>query len=77
LVGSTVGKVCFVSYFILQTAKTVDACAITSIPPSLSLTHMIYFTADTKATPASVQCFGLDFQIVMYFAFPQYFETCS
>jgi hypothetical protein len=40
---------------------TVDACALTSILPSLFFIHMIYFTADTKATPASVQGVGVDF----------------
>jgi len=32
----------------------VDACALTSILPSLPLIDMIYCTADTKATPASI-----------------------
>jgi hypothetical protein len=50
----TVGKMCFVFDFILHIAYTVDACALTSILPSVSLIDMIYFTADTKATPASV-----------------------
>jgi hypothetical protein len=50
-VGSTVGETCFVFDFILDTAHIVDACALTSILPSLSL---ILDTADTKATPASI-----------------------
>jgi hypothetical protein len=53
VVGSTVDKICFVFYFILHTALTVDACALTSILPSLSLIDMTYFTEVTKATPAS------------------------
>jgi len=56
-----VGKICFVFDFILHTACTVDACALASILPSLSLIHMIYCTADTKATPTSVQGVGVDF----------------
>jgi hypothetical protein len=31
---------------------------------------MVYFMADTKATPASVQGVGVDFQIDMDFASP-------
>jgi hypothetical protein len=60
-VGSTVGKICFVFDFILHTAYTVDACALTSILHSLSLIDMMYCTADTKETPASVQGVGVDF----------------
>jgi hypothetical protein len=37
----------------------------------------IYYTADTKATPLSVQGFGVDFAIGMDFISPQRFETCS
>jgi hypothetical protein len=48
LVVSKVGKICFVSEFILHTAYNVDACALTSIMPSLSFIDMIYFTVDTK-----------------------------
>jgi hypothetical protein len=55
-----VGKICFVFDFIFRTAYTVDACALTSILPSLSLIDMIHFTADTKATPASVHGVGAD-----------------
>jgi hypothetical protein len=44
---------------ILHTAYTVDACAPTSILPSLFFIDMIYFTADTKATPASASIFRL------------------
>jgi len=40
-VGSTVGKICFVFSFILHTVYIVDACALTSILPSLSLIDMI------------------------------------
>jgi hypothetical protein len=54
-VGNTVGKICFIFDFIIYIACTVDACALTSILPTLSLIDMIYFTADTKATPASAQ----------------------
>jgi hypothetical protein len=36
---------------------------------------MTYCTADTKATPASVQVVGIDFQVYMDFASPQRFET--
>jgi len=42
-------------------AYTVDACALTRILFSPSLIDMIYFAADIKATPASVQGVGLDF----------------
>jgi hypothetical protein len=38
---------------------------------------MIYFTPDTKATPASVQGVGIDFYIDMDLASPQRRETCS
>jgi hypothetical protein len=55
------GKICFVFDFILHTAYTVDACAVIGILPTLSLIDMIYCTADTKATPASVQGVGVDF----------------
>jgi len=44
---------CFVFEIILHTAYIVDACALASILPSLSLIDMTYFTVDTKATPAS------------------------
>jgi hypothetical protein len=40
---------------------SVDACALTSILPLLSLMDMIYCTAHTKATPASVEGVGVDF----------------
>jgi hypothetical protein len=56
-----VGKICFVFDFILHTAYAVDACALTSILPSLSWIDMTHCTADTKATPASVQGVGVDF----------------
>jgi hypothetical protein len=55
------GKKCFVFDIILQAAYNVDSCALTSILPSLSLMDMIYFMADTKATPASVQGVGVYF----------------
>jgi hypothetical protein len=57
----SVGKICFVFDFILRTAYTVDACALTSILLSLSLIDMIYFTTYAKATPASVHGFGVGF----------------
>jgi hypothetical protein len=46
-VGSTAGKICLVFDFILHTAYTVVACAITSILTSLSLID-IYCKADTS-----------------------------
>jgi hypothetical protein len=52
---------CFVFCFILPTAYTVDACALASILPSLSLIDIVHFTPYTKATPASVQGVGVDF----------------
>jgi hypothetical protein len=55
------GKICFVFDFILHTAYTVDACALTSTLPSLPLIDMTYCTADTKATLASVQGVDVDF----------------
>jgi hypothetical protein len=64
--GSTDGygiKICFVHDFILHTAYTVDACALTSILPSLSLMDTTYCRSDTKATQASVQGVGVDFLI--------------
>jgi hypothetical protein len=67
----------FVYDFIVHAAYTVDACAVTSILPSPSLIDMIYSKADTKATPASVQGVGVDFQIDVDFAFPQRCETCT
>jgi hypothetical protein len=60
-VGNTVGKYCFVLDFILQTSYAVDACPLTSMLPSVSLIDMMYFTAQRKATPASVQGVGVDF----------------
>jgi hypothetical protein len=60
-VGSTVGKICFVSEFILHTTYTEDACALTSILHTRYLIDMIYFSADTKTTPVSVQGVGVDF----------------
>jgi hypothetical protein len=53
--------ICFVFDIILHTAYPVDACALTSILPSLLLTDMIHFMADTKETPTSVQGVGVDF----------------
>jgi hypothetical protein len=75
--GITAVNICFVFDFIPHTACTVHACALTIILPSLSLLDMIYFTADTKATPASVQGVVVDFVIDMDFASPQHCETCS
>jgi hypothetical protein len=65
---------CFVFDFILHTAYTVDAGALTSIMPSLSLMDMIYIATDTKSTTASVHGVGVDFQIYKDFASPQSFE---
>jgi hypothetical protein len=56
-----VGKIYFVFDFILHTANSVDACALTNILPLLFLIDSVYFTADIKATPASVLGFGVDF----------------
>jgi len=53
--------ICFVFDFILHTPYTVDACALTSVLLSLSLIDVIYFKADRKAMPASVQGVGVDF----------------
>jgi hypothetical protein len=77
LVGSTVCNIYFVFDIILHKAYTVNACALTCILPSLSLIDMIYYTTDTKATPASVQGVVVDFNIHMDFASSQRFETCS
>jgi hypothetical protein len=44
---------------------------------AFAVLDMMYFTADTKATPASVQDVGVDFQFDMDFAYPQCFEMCS
>jgi hypothetical protein len=61
-----VGKICFFFfYFILHTAYTVDACATTSIQPSLSLIDTIYCMAETIATPALLQIVGVYFEIDM------------
>jgi hypothetical protein len=60
-VGVTVDKICLVFDVFLDTVYTVDACALTSIFSILSLIDMIYWTEDTKATPASVQGVGVDF----------------
>jgi hypothetical protein len=55
-------KICFFFFdIILHTVYTVDACALTSILPSLSLIDMIYCIRATKATPASVQGVVVDF----------------
>jgi hypothetical protein len=67
----------FVFDIILHIAYIVDACARTSILPSLSLIDRIYCTADTKTTPASVQGVGVDFENDMDFACPQRCEKCS
>jgi hypothetical protein len=60
-VGSTVGKICFVFDFILHTAYILESCVFTGILPSLPLMDIMYCMPDTKATPASVQGFGVDF----------------
>jgi hypothetical protein len=64
----------FVFDFILHIAYTVDACALTRILLSLSLIDTIYYTTETKATPASVQRVGVDFEFDMDFASPQRFK---
>jgi hypothetical protein len=69
--------ICFVFDFILHTAYTVEACALTSILSSLSLIDIIYRTPDTKAKPASVQGVGVYFSIHTVFASPQRREKCS
>jgi hypothetical protein len=61
--------------FILHTAYTVDALALTSILLSLSLIDMIYCAADTKTTLASVLGVGVDFYIDMDFSSPQRCEN--
>jgi hypothetical protein len=68
---------CFVFDFILHSAYTLDACAVSSILPSVSLIDMIYCTPDTKATQVSVQGVGFDFVICMDFVSPERCETCS
>jgi hypothetical protein len=75
--GSTLDRIYLVFDFILHTAYTVDACALTSILPSLSLIDMIYCKPDRKATPAPVQGVGIDFESYMDFASPQRCETCA
>jgi hypothetical protein len=72
-----IGNICFVFDFILHTAYTVHAWALTSILPSLSLIDMMCWTADKKATPASVEGVDVDFEIDMDIASPQRCETCS
>jgi hypothetical protein len=67
----------FVSDFIVHTAYTANACALTSVLPSPSLIDMIYCTAETKATSSSVQDVGVDFYIDMGFTFPYHCETFS
>jgi hypothetical protein len=69
--------ICFVFDHIHLSAYTVDACAFTSILPSLSLIDMTYYTVDIKATSASVQGVGVEFEIDMDSASPQRFEMCS
>jgi hypothetical protein len=60
-VRSAVGKVRLVFDFIFHNAYARDVYALTSILSSLSLIDMIYFTTDTKATPASVHGVGVGF----------------
>jgi hypothetical protein len=50
----------FLSFY-SHTAYSVDACALTSVLPSLPLIDSIYCMAYIKATPASVQGVGVDF----------------
>jgi hypothetical protein len=47
--------------FILHIVYVIDACAPASTLPSLPFLHMIYYSPETKATPASVQSVGVDF----------------
>jgi hypothetical protein len=48
LVGSTVRKICLVFHYIPHTAYIVDARALTSILPSVSLKNMAYCAMHTK-----------------------------
>jgi hypothetical protein len=48
-------------FLFLHTAYTIDGSTLTNILPSLSFIRMIYCTAGTKATPASVHGLGVDF----------------
>jgi hypothetical protein len=60
-VGSTVGKICFVFDFILHTEYTVDACALFSILPSLSLKiyiHIFYGGHESDAGVGSGRRFS-------------------
>jgi hypothetical protein len=57
----TVGKIWFVIDYILHTAYTIDACALTSYVPSLPLIDMVDFTADTKATLVSIRGVCVEF----------------
>jgi hypothetical protein len=66
-----------VSDFILHIVYVIDACALASILPSLSLIDMIYYSPETQWTPASVQGVGVNFQIDMDFASLRRCETCS
>jgi hypothetical protein len=45
--------------FILHVPHVLDACALASILPLLSLTHMMYCTPEKKPTPASASTCGL------------------
>jgi len=56
-----VGKICFVLDFILHSAYTVDARALSSTLPSLSLKDMIFFTADSKSMAETVRGIGVYF----------------
>jgi len=57
--------ICFFFDFILHTAYTAAACALTSILPSVTLIDMTYFTAETKAMPASVQVADWIFKLIL------------
>jgi len=50
--------------FILHIPYVVDACALSSILPSLFLTDMIYCTPDKETTSASVQGLYVDFRLI-------------
>jgi len=62
--------------FIHHIIYVVDACALPSIMPSLSLTDMMYRTPEKKTTPASVQGVSVDVKTDMDFASLYRYETC-
>jgi hypothetical protein len=52
-----------VSDSFLHILFVIDACALASTLPSLSLIDTIYCSSETKARPASVQGVGVDFRL--------------